>query len=154
MLAGATADANLVVDDRDQERLWVVRVDRNHLDGIGRAMTGAVAASLSIPDREATLLDPHRMTHVNRRLVGHGDWLDGSCRTYFRALHTLWSAIAFLKGNHGLHQGHQVARWTQHLIGASGNAQLATGAMLIEVACADRSRWRDQGGSTGLLLGH
>ena len=119
-------------------------------------MAGAVAASngiaflVLVACGNTQEMGPHRGANLGGRLLFNSDGLDGTGRTHLRAAVTLGAAVATLVAHHRLHEGEQVIRGMQHLVGALCHTQLASHAVLLHVARAHRARRRD-----GVLaLGH
>ena len=119
-------------------------------------MAGAVAASngiaflVFVACGNTQEMGPHRGANLGGRLLFNSDGLDGTGRTHLRAAVTLGAAVATLVAHHRLHEGEQVIRGMQHLVGALCHTQLASHAVLLHVARAHRARRRD-----GVLaLGH
>ena len=94
------------------------------------------------------------MTDLNRRFLGEAGQADGVRGAHLGALRTLRAAVSALERHFGLHEGHQLARRPQHLVGAHRDAELASRAMGIEVTQAPRSgRYDGRGAVRNLLVG-
>lgn len=115
-------------------------------------MAGAVAAAHAVGQGYAVGFHPNGMPYLYARLLGYGDGADGAGGAHLGAACALGAAIAALIRHLGLHEGHQVARGAQYLVGAIGDAQLASGAMLGQMRGAERARRSDGGSPFGYLF--
>ena len=152
VLAGAAADAALLVYDGNLRRVGLRGVGGNHRDGLGRTVAGAVAARNPVGERYAVLPHPDGVADLDGRLVGYGDRLDRPGGTHLRALDAFGPAIAPFVGGFGLHEGHDARRGAQHAVGADRHAELASRAVLGQVAQALGSRRHDRRVACGGLL--
>ena len=152
VLAGPAPDATFLVHNRYLGRIGVGGIGRHHQYGPGRTVAGTVAAVYAVGQRHAVLLYPHGVPYLCGRLVGQADGADGPGGADFGTTVALGAAVSAFVGHLGLHQAEQAGGGAQHLVGADRYAQLATGAMLGEVACAQCSRRHDGGEPPGGLL--
>ena len=150
--AGPAADAAFFVHGGDARRLGVVGVPAHHLDRPGRAMARTVVATDAVGVDHAILRNPHGMADLDRRFPGEVGQADGARGAHLGALRALRTAVSALERHFGLHEGHQLARRTQHLIGTHRNTQLASRAMGVEVPQALRSGRNDGRGTVRNLL--
>ena len=130
VLTCAAADAAFGIDNGYFGGLRISGVRSHHLYGADRAVASAVAALHLIGDADAILLYPYGMTYLDGRFVGFRYRPDSTCRTNFRTLGTFGTAVAALVGHFRLHQPCQ----------------------LCKVACAQRPRRSNGGGTCGYLL--
>ena len=142
VFASATAYAFVFIYGRHFHRAIRTFVV-NHLDGSRGAMALAVAAADAVGQHYTVFLDPHGMTDMLRRFFFSRDGLDGSRRTDLAASCTLGATVAALKRHHRLHEVLEVSRGAQNIVWARGNAKLTCRAMLLHVACRNRTRRRD-----------
>ena len=163
ILTGPASDTSLGVNSRHHQFLTVitflpaamvtaVSLQRHHLYGSCRTVTGAVAARLTVPDGDTVVLNPYGMAYMGRRLFRYIDGPDSPCRTDLRALGTLRTAISSLVGHLRLHQAHQVSGRTQHSVGADRHAELTAGAMPGKMSQAHGSRRNYRSLSVGYYL--
>ena len=66
ILTGAATDATFYIDNRNLRRFLIIGLGRNHLYRRYRTMTGTVPAVHTIRQRHTILLDPYRMTDLDR----------------------------------------------------------------------------------------
>ena len=135
VFAGTAADALLRIDGRDLEFLVVLAL--HHLDGVDRAVAGAVAAADLVAVHDAVLGNDHGMADLDGALVGHAfHQADGAGRADFGAAGAFDAAEAFVEGHFRLHQAVQPGRGPQHLVRAFAHAELAGGAVAVEILLA------------------
>ena len=115
-------------------------------------MARTVVAADAVGIDHAILRNPHRMADLDRRFPGEVGQADGARGAHLGALRALRTAVSALERHFGLHEGHQLARRTQHLIGTHRNTQLASRAMGVEVPQALRSGRNDGRGTVRNLL--
>ena len=129
----------------------------HHFDGSHRTVAGTVAALHIIGQYHTVLLDPYGMANLRGDFVFVLDRLDGTSRTDLRTAVAFGSAIAQLVTHDGLHQVHQVAGGTQHLIGTLRDTQLTARTVMSHVLSRQRAGRRQRclalGGYLVLNLG-
>ena len=96
-------------------------------DSSGRAMARASVA-LHALCQEAVVRHCHRIADADAGLFRYVDRLDSPSRTDFAATSTTHTAEALVESHLRLHQGFQILRGTQHLIGAFAHTKLAASA--------------------------
>ena len=94
VFAGTATDAACLVDRGDIDRVFVVGIERHHLDGTCRAVTFAVAAIHVVGHADAVVLQPHGMTNLRARLLGTVDGTDSPCRADVAAARARGIAVA------------------------------------------------------------
>lgn len=119
VLAGTATDTPLGVDGRHSVG---TTINMHHCDSPRRAMAGAVAALHIIGKRHTILAYPYGVPHLRGGLVFTGDGTDSPCGAYLAATGTFRAAVTSLVGHSGLHEGKEVLRGAQHIVGASGDA--------------------------------
>ena len=144
ILAGPAADAAFFVHGGDARRLGVVGVPAPILIAPGRVMARTVVAADAV-GVDLAILQSTRHGRSGSTISGEVGQADGARGAHLGALRALRTAVSALERHFGLHEGHQLARRTQHLIGTHRNTQLASRAMGVEVPQALRS-----GGTTGV----
>ena len=115
-------------------------------------MARTVVAADAVGVDHAILRNPHGMADLDRRFPGEVGQADGAVG--HTSAHFVHSGRQYPRSNDisGLHEGHQLARRTQHLIGTHRNTQLASRAMGVEVPQALRSGRNDGRGTVRNLL--
>lgn len=116
--------------------IWVLLdafVNGHHLDSLCRAMASTTATLLFVCNGQTVLLYPHGMADLYRRFFLLRDGTDGSSRTNVGTTCAFWAAIAFVILHLGLQKVLHVGGWTQHSVGTVGNAELTSGAMLLQI---------------------
>ena len=103
-------------------------------------MARTVATLAFIGERHAVFLNPNGVTGLNGGLFSPCDGTDGACGTHFGAFHTFGAAKSALERRCGLHEGGQIGRRAQHIVGTSRYAELASRTMLRHVGCTERAR--------------
>lgn len=143
VLALAAADTTVLDDAGNERRLAVILDLADHRNGSRRAMgcAGTAVHALGIGDTEIVV--NNRATDMDHGLLFLSDGKDGSGGTDLRAVRTLRTAEAAVEIHLGLHQVAGIGARTEHIVGAVGHAQLAGGAMLVEMLRALSSR-RDE----------
>lgn len=96
----------------------------DHLNGPSGTFVGAQSATITIADGYAVLFHPDGMTDMDGCFVFGCEGMDGTGGAHLAATGAFGSAIATLEGHDGLHQMHGVNARTQHIVGASTDAQL------------------------------
>ena len=84
-------------------------------------------------------------------LFRYGEY--GPCRAYLRALGAFGTAVTFLVSHLGLKKMFKIRRGTEHSVGTGAHAELACGAVVIEVLDAAGSEGDEALGSFGSSLG-
>ena len=97
-------------------------------------MARTVVAADAVGVDLAILRNPHGMADLDRRFPGEVGQADGARGAHLGALRALRTAVSALERHFGLHEGHQLARRTQHLIGTHRNTKLTPGAMILHIA--------------------
>ena len=143
VLALAAADTTVLDDAGNERRLAVILDLADHRNGSRRAMgcAGTAVHALGIGDTEIVV--NNCATDMDHGLLFLSDGKDGSGGTDLRAVRTLRTAEAAVEIHLGLHQVAGIGARTEHIVGAVGHAQLAGGAMLVEMLRALSSR-RDE----------
>ena len=118
VLAGATSKTLALVDGG-------TAVD--HHDGRRRTVAGAGTAA------NAVVRQHHGMANTDGGLLLFVNRLDGTCRAYLTATRAGRAAVALVESHVGLHERGEFGGGAQHLLGALANAELAGGAVGIEV---------------------
>ena len=136
VFARTTTDATLGIYHWEIWRLRIVLVLWHHLDSAIRAMTCAVAASHAVGVDNTVFLNPHCMTYLYRSLFVERYRTYSAVWACLRTSITFWAAISALIPHLWLHKAVKFRRRTKHTIRASRDAQLASGAMLRQIAYA------------------
>ena len=140
VLTGSTSDALLGVYCRNLERFGIRRVGRNHQNSSCGAMACTVSTCLFVGERDATFFHPYGMAYLDGRLFGFIYQVNGTCRTDFRTFRAFGAAITAFVRCGRLHERVKRRRRTEHFVGADRYAKLASGAMLLHITCALRTR--------------
>ena len=140
ILTGTAADAHILIDYGNLQRLLIIRIGRYHLDGTSRTVTSTVAARHTVGERNTVLLDPDGMANLNRGFLHLVEWLNRSGRAHIRTARALRTTIATLVRHRGLHQVHQVGRGTEHMVRALRDTELAPRAVRGEILERERTR--------------
>ena len=69
----------------------------HHLDGFGRAVTGAITAADAVGEHHAVVFHPNGMADMDKGLLFLGDRLDGSSGTDLAAAGAFRPAVADLE---------------------------------------------------------
>ena len=155
VFALATANTLLHVHHRDAEQgvdstpiqfitlgiiplliFWVLLdalIERHHLNGLCRTMSGTAAAPLFLRGGQTVLLYPNGMAYLDGGLFLLCNRLDGPSRTNVCTTSTLGTAIALVVLHRWLEEVVEVIRRPQHPIRTVGNTELAGCAARVEV---------------------
>ena len=107
------------------------------MNGSGRTMSCTVAAFHSISKRYAVASYPHCTSYLDGRFFKLVNLYDGSCGTYFGTCSTFRTTETSLVGHLRLHQGYQIRRWSQYIIGTCLNTQLTSYTALCKIFVAE-----------------
>lgn len=157
MFACATTDTTVVVDSWNLHRSLVIRIDRNHRDGSRRTTAGTVAATDAVGHLDTIVLNKDGTAYLQARLTGHfllvglAQGQDGASRTDVATGMALGTAMTILEAHHRLHEGVEIRRWTEHLVGASRDTELATYALVAQIAEREGT-WRTEWGLSHVRL--
>lgn len=153
ILALAAADTTVLDDTGDERRLAVALDLADHRDGPCRAMRRAGTAVDAIGIGDTEIVVHQCAADMDHGLLLLRDGKDGSGGTDPRAVGTLRTAEPAVEVHLGLHQVAGIGARTEYVVGAVGHAQLAGGAMLIEMPGALRSRRNEALRALRSLLG-
>ena len=124
----------------------------NHLDGTSGTLARAEATGTSVLHGYAGLTVPYGVAHLDGGALLDCDGQYGTCGAHLRATVALWAAVATLVAHLRLHQAVQLLAGAQHIVGAAVHAELAGGAVGLQVAGRERARRRDPLLPLGSLL--
>lgn len=96
------------------------------------AVAYAVAAMHTIGLHNAVGAQPYGMTYLDAALFACVSEVDSSCGTYVSALMARGRTVALIELHLWKHEGAEIVGRTEHLIGASRNAELAGCAVDLE----------------------
>ena len=83
------------------------------------------------------MLDHYGMTYADGGFVCRRDRSYGAGWADVGAACAFGAAVAVVEVHFGLHEGLEVGRWVENVVGAFGHTELARGAMFGEMAKAD-----------------
>ena len=153
ILALAAADAAFLDYARDERGLIVSLHLADHRNGSHRAMRGTCSATHAFRIRNTQVVIDGSAADVDHGFFFLGNRENGTGGTDLRAVGALRTAEAAVEIHLGLHQVTGIGAGTEHIVGAVGDAQLARGAMLVEVLRTLSSRRDDALRALRSLLG-
>lgn len=122
-------------------------VGRYHLYGSCRTVLGAIAAVLSVGERNAVLFNPDGMPDLDGCLFFFSDRADCACWANVRATCAFWTAIALVVLHFWLQECLQLLGGAEHSVRTVRYTELTSRAVLLQVSCGQRT-WRCDGCSS------
>ena len=129
ILAGSATDTALLVDRRYVAGMHIFWVQRNHLDGPGRTLAGAIATTDIVGEHHTAPGVNHGTTDLNGGFLLLFYLEYGIVGANLGALGALRTAIAPFVGHLRLHETLQRGGRTKHIVRTHAHAELTGGAM-------------------------
>ena len=97
-------------------------------------MAGTVAALNALRIDDAVFGNPNGVANLDSSLFSQIGWADSASGANLRAAVAFGAAISTFVAHLRLHEAVETRRWAQHTVRASADAELASRAMLGNVA--------------------